>query len=1205
MGNMIDSPISATKPTKALEYSVEFRGRYIELENRTFGIFKSIPNNPMNVRFFLAQNTFRSTGSFRAICNIFRIRKLVNVRMSYEGLYFQVGGKLYNLYDATMNCSSRLLSWKRQVFHVEGRFETKSEGTDLVGLLKRELDSYTVNLVTRAIHRLKAADQTVKRAYNRLGKVMFLKSEAASKVHQKSEQYSVTKENLEFSQKYLLSLEDSVSEYSKDVGDLKSGLNSLCEIKQCPEVCQEGELCTSCYEDIIGNVMGVCPATCYKTKQHRIPPLTEIVECDKKKCNRIHNTNGFFKSIFGNWFGGIIKRVISFGLATAATVFGRLPAPVASGVANGLVTLVDRGRVDEALCVATKGVVTGLVGGLSPVSQGVMHAIEASVRCQRPQRDGYWKCTTEKVKCTKGRHEYKYEHIPYTCEKSCMVEKITNSIPKTCCRTVACASLSNTICVAGNAFCSKERMKALEKISNTNSKVVTMLKKLEGARRYVSFWKIRKHRYYNQLRSALRWLNSSQEAIRSLEKAYNATIESRKKMDKLLSKSLQIKLLLNDQLIALEKVKLNEIRFKAKVSVRNDNYLLPIDIKFQVNRTLRVLSTVLDFKSLNTSLKNIAKDIVTSIVGYNHMSNSRKRRSLNIRTLQSNMLISSVKKYHSYCAMFTNYHQILYDVASSLFNLSSEVLSLHEKLPKANESFLNITNVVEISTNQTMAANFGLGKSKHNFSGLEILEVDQELSEVMMLREETFRQRYEPLNSTTKLLVFNWHATMEDMFNSSRLAYDCAGMNDCMVHILDSLLEIIAVIETERVDHIQNEVKYLETALRDLSNPVDISIDQAAGITPRILNILGEIRKHVLKVVCAKSPNITQHPNCMNELDIGKDLALYCNASGTDLRYSWTFNNNVLETQRSNVLIINNATVSDSGSYKCEVSNHIAKVESIPAVVIVHEPPIISIQPDEYLPIVLSEDDFLHCEVKDTLRNISYQWWFKPANSSSFTPMKNETFPYLNFSPMKTENEGWYFCKVSNSYGETLSRKSFVKGLAFTLPVPAVDLSFSVIRRTSGVNSRFVPSNTTGYDDISSHILTLLSSDKYLGAGMQIKNLRPIRCQLEQSKNMSSVGVGECIWKFHYVGRNMTSNLAAYDNFKTNARNVINATLELKEDIGKFARVINNDSLSFLMAGNEYFVERNSIAVQKFSLTCPKTQSLVEEDFKCGKWLLI
>jgi hypothetical protein len=104
---------------------------------------------------------------------------------------------------------------------------------------------------------------------------------------------------------------------------------------------------------------------------------------------------------------------------------------------------------------------------------------------------------------------------------------------------------------------------------------------------------------------------------------------------------------------------------------------------------------------------------------------------------------------------------------------------------------------------------------------------------------------------------------------------------------------------------------------------------------------------------------------------------------------------------------------------------------------------------------------------------------------------------------------------------------------------------------------------------------------------------------------MSSVGVGECIWKFHYVGRNMTSNLAAYDNFKTNARNVINATLELKEDIGKFARVINNDSLSFLMAGNEYFVERNSIAVQKFSLTCPKTQSLVEEDFKCGKWLLI
>ena len=1215
MGKMIDSRISTIKSTKVHEYSVEFRSRYIVLKNTSFGIFKSSPNSPMNVRFFVAQNTFRSKGSFHAICNIFGIEKSVNVRMSYEGLYFQVSGKLHDLYAATMNCSSRLLPWESQVFDVEGRFETMSDGNDLVGLLNRELNSYAGNLVTSAKKRLEAADQTVKRAYDRLGKVLPLKIQAASKVQEITKEFSTTQKNFESAKKYLISLENKVNDYSEDMENLKSNLKSLCEVKQCPEMCQEGTLCTTCYEDVIGDVMGMCDATCYKTKQQRVPPLNEVVLCDRKMCDRIHNTNGFFKSVFGKVFGRIIKGVLSFAISTVATAFG-VPPPLSAGLANGLVTLVDTGRVDEVLCSATKGIVTGIIPGSIPgakpavsklVSLGAEYAVSKLVRCQRPQRDGRWKCTVRKVKCEKERHEYKYEHTPYTCKKSCTIQTITKTMETSCCRKVSCASyVENTTCLEENRRCRNARMEALENISKTKSHAVKMLKDFESARRYVSYWKIRKQRDYNKLTRERRWLNSTQAAVDSLEKAYNVTIESRKELDKLLSKSLQIKYLLNDQLTSFEKVKLKEITFKAEVSVRDDDFLLPIDITFQVNGTLRVVSTVLDFKNLNTSLGNIAKDVVTSIVGDSYTSFSRKRRSKDFLKNQADIMFSSVEKYDSYCAKFTNYHKMMYDVASSLFKLSSDVLSLHESLTKANHPYLNVTNVVQsskFSLNKTIAAKFGLAEeNRYIFPDLTTVGNDQEMAEALMLQEEAFQQRYEPLNSTTKLLVYNWYATMEDIFNSSRFAYDCTGMNDCMVHILSSLSQMFSAIETEGIDHIRNDINKLETAISDLSNLVDLPVNQAAEISSGILNILKEMTKRAQKVVCAKSPNITQHPNVITELSIGQDLVLYCYASGTDLQYFWTFNGKVLEDQKSNVLIINNTTVTNSGSYTCEVLSHIAKEISTPAVVIVHAHPIITIQPEKYLPAVLSEDDFLYCEVEETGRNISYQWWFKPVNSASFSPLNNETFPYLNFAPMKIENEGWYFCEISNSFSVVSSRISFVKGLAFSLPVPRAVLSFSVILRTGKINSPFVPSNTTSYEEISSRIMNLLSSNTYLGAETHIKNLRPIKCKLEQSKNSSSSDVGECFWQFQYIGSNMNSNLTAYNDFRMNAGKVINATLEVKENINRLVHAINNGSLSFVMAGVEYSVERNSMAVQKLSLTCPRTQSLVQEDFKCGKW---
>lgn len=1218
LGKSLGVNIEGHNTTKLSQNIVELIGVYTESKISTFGIFKRSPESCGKIRFSFAQNTPKYFGSFCALCNIFGMEKLVNVSISYEGLNFQVSGKMYDLYQTSMNCSTNLLSWENQVYEVEGQFEKSGGRNDFVAILKKELDNFAQNFILQAEKRVQAVDRAVKRAHDRLEKVLLLRNEASNKLEQMTSEYAFVTENSETAEQHLEFLEIEARNFSKDLKKSKSDLDSLCDIKVCPEVCQEGISCTTCYEDIIANSMGMCPATCSRTEQRLVPPYSEVAYCDRQSCKRIHSTNGFFKRVFGTFFGGVVKSALSFGISVIAGIF--VPPPAAAAIGSGITTFLDTGRPEEAICAAVRAATgTALaekVGGKfskyipeiidkqtgsKVLKLGTKLVFGNLIKCQREQRDGQWKCRVETVQCQKGRFEYEYKHVPYICKKSCVIQTITKTVERSCCSNVSCALfIVNVSCVAENVLCKKARVDALEKIIKTKFQAENVLKVLEDAKSNSSYWNLRRQKKYRSLIRQRRWFNTTQTTVHSLEKAYNNTIESKKEIVNILSTPLGlVKPLLNEEENSLEGLKVKKISFKAKLFAgSNDIALLPIDITIKANKTLHHLSTVFDFAHPNSSLKSIAGEIMGKIIGNTDRS-SRKKRSVETPSINSDILLLSLKQFHTYCAKFTNYYQTLYNVAISLYNLSSEMVFLKQSLFESDLSALNITNLIwvpKIALNETTASRLGL--EKINYSRPEYLKYDPEMSEAIELQKEEMLKNYEHLNSTSRLLVYNWLATMEEVFNSSRLSYECSGMNDCIAHILDSMVQMFSVIEADGVDHIRRKIDNLEDALGDLTN--DMTLDEAVKLSSGILKILKEMVE--LEVVCAQPPNITKNPSPITELGIGNVLMLQCNATGTALLYSWTFNGHFLPHERSNVLTIDNTTLANSGNYTCVVSNHIAKERSIRAVVIIHRPPVIINQPVRYLAIVLSEDDFLHCQVEETGKNISYQWWFKYSNtSSSFAPIYNETFSYLDFSPMRTKYEGWYFCKASNLYGVTSSRISFVKAVSFTLPVPMAVLTFSLNRKTVHVNSTVEHTSTIGYSVISSHILSQILSDEKNSDGVHVDNLRPINCQLGKMKNNTNGYVGICSWKFQYIGKNVTSNKTVYNDFKVNAGMVINATQELSETIQNLVNRTNNGSLSFSVAGSQYFAERNSIAVEKFSLFCPKNQELVQQDFKCGK----
>ena len=291
--------------------------------------------------------------------------------------------------------------------------------------------------------------------------------------------------------------------------------------------------------------------------------------------------------------------------------------------------------------------------GIALARKGLAIGVKKQISCQREQKDGSWKCKVTRVQCSKGRYEYEYEHHPYECKKPCVVETISKTIEKSCCKHVSCASFTvNATCLAENAICKKARLEALALLkSNSTRRAKVVLRDLVYARSNVSFWSMKIKKNTNILSKQQRWYKMTQQSAHSLEKSYNGTIESKRHIEEILSKPLKIKSLFDEQLTV--GIQLKAIYFSTKVTVESRNLLLPIDITYVANGTQRQISTVLDFEQFNTSLRIISEEILVDISN-NVFRNSRNRRSVEGSSAKLHRTLLYLKRYHHYCARFTN-----------------------------------------------------------------------------------------------------------------------------------------------------------------------------------------------------------------------------------------------------------------------------------------------------------------------------------------------------------------------------------------------------------------------------------------------------------------------------------------------------------------------------------------------------------------------
>ena len=820
---------------------------------------------------------------------------------------------------------------------------------------------------------------------------------------------------------------------------------------------------------------------------------------------------------------------------------------------------------------AVVGIAAGPFAGLA--AAGVINSVN----------QGNWNCQLKKDQCSKEVFNYKDEYDLHNTMESCKNKSLKESISRPCNEMVDCASfVPNISCIAENTMCVKARNKALQKISKVKVNAVSIVGGLDDAEQNVALWKMKKERVSINVRAASTSLTMYQDAVQSLEKAYKVTMENHKRKLKILAKPLMLGNLLDK--LGQSFVVVQNTTFRAIVSSDYDTKLLPIHVTVVLNGTQsEEVYTVLDFTNLNRSLRSIAKEILSVFIGKEPRV-ARKKRSVE-RT--NDLRFYTLQTYHRLCSEFSNHKQTLYDVATSIYNLAFETQQLLKDQTKRENSFVNLSAVFKkANISKTKAMELGVDVNYETFANE--LENDPVLQEANSLQNEVLKN--DILKLSSKLLYKNWLATMESIFEKT--SDECSGFDDCLKYTINRLSEMIDS-SSSRTKKLRTQIEDVDRKFFNLTRKSDMSINDIVHISKNILQILEDMTG--VEDVCAQAPNITEHPASFTELAVNENLVLRCNATGDFLVYQWRFNGERLKNQTSNILRINKVSKLNSGNYSCDVSNHVAEVTSSLASVVVGSSPSIVSHPPSRRNVILSEYDSIHCQVKKDTYEVTYQWYFKSYKSSSYIMLLNERFSYLNFAPVQTDHMGWYYCKVSNKFDHTISKKSFVEVLKYSIPVPAVKVSLTVMSRSSDSNTSTLYQETLA-NVLASRIPETSNSTQLREYSMQELNLKD--CQFfTQGDGLESTDI--CEWTFVSVGENITSaTTLSYDISEQNKRK-ISAALKLKKLIGKLSNETNAKGIAFSIGKTNYSVSSLDLLAMYF--VCPKRQILMTQIYKCGK----
>lgn len=975
------------------------KGKALKTMPLSDGNILTLPSEQI-IKVVFPSDSNKVVASFEANVHLFGVTQRSNVTLDKKQLSFETQGKIFNKYMTNIKAVADTHSvpdWSSLRFTLHGRMMNSSL---LSKSLQTKLTNFAKYLAEKAAKKMQNAENSLLRVKQRLQTATTIANEKQRDLNEALQTELLKNEELQ--------------NVNIEYGETKSRLNfslteilklknkKMCEFQNCTYIYTDTCIPTVCQKELTVNYS---VPNCHKVQKPI--QVDTIVAVQVKEVEWIQTYYENHHSTCGETASILIP--ISAGIQSAGIII----AAAGSGSVNPVASVV--GVITYGV-----GVFLTLAGALSDSIFGCDDYIE---KVKGPM-------VKKEYNVTKYKRESKEVQITeFVCTEKNEIVKSGYGQPFECCKNKVGGKVKvlDPKCVSHNRQCLMnmtllaDEIKFEEDNLNLFEKFQAMITK--GKQAIIAQLEVNKARFKvdfaaNQLDIAHTLLKQHEHAQESINLT---TVRLREKLGLKIGEKLQ-------SLKGKALISVNSLVFSVLITKSSTKTRFPLTAYLRTfDGAEQTVEFAMDFTNKNHSLTLASRLIVKKIFG---ASPSRKRRSSARRNK------NGLPQGQHECLLSREAHIFFSDVIESL------QFAIKSKSDLEQAIAAGIRGLEKLSDEDKNDRIVLSGASE---------EIRVALNNTVQSLKETYLDHSRSLS---------WNDTFKDLrgflevLSREHNFTECSGIQDCTDFFFDSLEEMYEEEYHPRAVEIRRMLKELEKIFgKILKENHTISLLQ--DMISQAKSLISRSKDDI--ILCGKKPNIERNSPVEVVAIIDETIKLVCEATSTlQVEYKWFKNGEPLEDSNSTILELRNVTTQSEGAYKCHVSNRKGITMSNVTILVVHQKPNITQQPQDAQVLVGEEIISMVCNSTGVPPPLT-DWFFISLKGKTGDVVRlNTTEPVLEMQNLTSENAGFYYCNVSNLHGAVESRMARVDILRFLPGVPAVAVNLKLRQcpnRTSPENN--------------------------------------------------------------------------------------------------------------------------------------------------------
>ena len=1084
-------------------------------------------------------------GSYTGYCysrvNVFGATIDTTVATIGDYVYISSPGSvtIFDSYPAYLWCRATLIgtySWSDLQFEVTGYFDRDSVENTLLAEVTQITWDNVVTMANISKQRHISAMEALDHADEALTAAKTERTAAQAAYNASVATLVAARDNVTRANETLNNIRQQVSAIQPQVDNIQSLINNLCVPIDCPTACLPTTECITCTEGIDVLTYSKCDSTCYEDVAREFNPGTKVVDC---------------------WE----PRKLSLEQVEASCEW----------------------RSDDYIDYGCR-------------SRRYNTTLESSQPSQ----------------CSILVLDYPYtaDVHSYDCQMTCQSLPQVIDILYTCCSAVPCGMLLNPAeCLLYNEACRTYRHAGLTNGTHgVSEEVVTLLTMEADAEQDYNA------AVYSEM-IARQMVEMAEEMLTVLDREYNdslfAAINAQSQFNNI-TYEVTNQLRVYDYLQSIPantNLEIVNISFVSFQNVSDPNAILELSTEYKIgkvtDRTYIKDTAFGTFDFSHTDVRDILvydleSSIVHTIARRDQTSTSKRDASVARQRRQqvtdpgSNPVLS---QFQENCINLQNAEETLEDLITSLGRLNSQYQSSYNSLWNLMNELVMIESNYSVSgIGSTMFVDnatylndsyYAVNIDTAQQLGIDVMAISNQVEdsmEIVQAREIIASQ----LDLTRTIMQNLGHDIFEDWNQQIRGMLlgtqpdSCYSFHDCTSLLVNEIRDILAATPDDLVGSLRDSYEQTAAEFLEVTNSNDLTITQAYNRSIAFGQVIARLQN--ISYWCVVPPNITEQPRPYGALTVGQFYFISCAATGTPApTYTWWKDGEVIPGATNTTLYFNALRREDEGIYTCVATNLVHSVRSMPAIVKVETIPTIITQPEDFDTYVCSTNGATFQVNATGIPTPRYQWYFRHIHSTLFNPITNAISSVLFIPQPRADNEGTYYCNVSNSRGSVITEHARLHLLQFEVTRLSAITTFTIFQTCPRTDADHVYSyNSVGSQPVDYSTAFYEVVVEALNSLTDINLLDPLNFYSES-------GVSETGGRIEIDIVTPSPDISDSDcaDVITIAEYLTSVSAELNVTLTSFRNEIEAQNILFRINGVAYCIDYQSVTMRPDEPLCP------------------